>query len=221
MLHLNGRNIRNAVREGIGYLRLELRSVRGHPSTSYLFLRDPDHDPRLNDPTRYLNRAGSPLHRTGRGSPRASLFFFSPPSLLCHYYDFPLSSLVFVCWRSVLACSFPVQTQESDRSHHARFDTTIYIFRRDPAPKKIRARQGRRTGSPRMWRKQAQNSTPAMPRQRRWSFAKYLLYRMDKPRCKQMNNSYLYICDPSSVQGSILVASSMPSEQNKDIRTIK
>jgi hypothetical protein len=38
----------------------------------------------------YMNRAGSPLHRTGRGSPQASLFFQerypSPRPVECIYF---------------------------------------------------------------------------------------------------------------------------------------
>jgi hypothetical protein len=42
---------------------------------SVMFQRDPDFDLRRNDLTRYINRAGCPLHSIGRGSPQASLFF--------------------------------------------------------------------------------------------------------------------------------------------------
>jgi hypothetical protein len=63
------------VSDGIGYLRPGLRSVKGHPLRSAIFQQDPDTDLRQNDLTRYMNRADSPLHGIGRGSPQASLSF--------------------------------------------------------------------------------------------------------------------------------------------------
>jgi hypothetical protein len=73
--------------------------------------------------TRYMNRTGRPLHRTGLGSPQASHFPIRPPFLIFH--DLPLSFICLYCWRNVFACLFPIQTRVSDRSHLVAFDATI------------------------------------------------------------------------------------------------
>jgi hypothetical protein len=61
-------------------------NVRGHPLRSAIFLRDPDFGSAPERPHQVSkNTAGSPLHRTGRGFPQASLFLkdrYPSPGLL-------------------------------------------------------------------------------------------------------------------------------------------
>jgi hypothetical protein len=82
--------------------------------------------------TRYMSKACRPLHRTGLGSPQASLFPTHPPFLILH--DLPLSFIFLYCWRKVLACLFPIQTRVSDRSHLVTFDATISFEDVGPRP---------------------------------------------------------------------------------------
>jgi hypothetical protein len=69
-----------------------------------MFQTDPDFDLRRNDLTRYVYGAGSPLHRSSRGSPHASLVPTRRPFLID--YNLPLSLYVFVFGKtSLLVCS--------------------------------------------------------------------------------------------------------------------
>jgi hypothetical protein len=117
-----------------------LRRIRGHPLRSVIFQRDPDLDLRRSVLTRYMKRAGRPLHRTGLGSPQASLFSTRPPFLIFH--DLPLSFICLYCWRNVLACLIPIQTPVSDRSRLEHSMLPCYLKMRDPALKLIRHTEG-------------------------------------------------------------------------------
>jgi hypothetical protein len=78
-----------------------------------------------------MNTAGSPLHRTGLGSPQASLFHTRPPFLIFH--DMPLSCKVFVVGETfLLVCSR--SRPGSDRSHLVTFDAPIFYWNAGPLP---------------------------------------------------------------------------------------
>jgi hypothetical protein len=131
-----------------------------------IFQRDPEFDLRRNDLTRYTSRAGSPLDRTGRASPQASFVPTRPPFLIYKDLSLCLSLLsVFVCWRNVLACLFPIQTQVSDWSHIVTFEATKLFGMRHSALRIMWVQEGHRTGDLCMRRKPARKS-PLNPHRR-------------------------------------------------------
>jgi hypothetical protein len=134
-----------------------LQSVRGHPLRNVIFQRDPDFESAPERPHQVFEkgrqqRAGSPLYRTGRGSPQASLFPTRPPFLI--FYDLPLVFMCICRWRNVLACLIPIKTRVGATLYHSMLP--YYLRTRDPALKIIRADSGCRTGDLRARRKPVQ-----------------------------------------------------------------
>jgi hypothetical protein len=118
---------------------------------SVIFQRVPELDLRRSILTRYMSRAGRPLHRTGLGSPQASLFPTHPPFLIFH--DLPLSFIFLYCWRNVLVCLFPIQTRVSDRSHLVTSDATMIFPDARSRPENSKDTPENRTGDLRLRRK--------------------------------------------------------------------
>jgi hypothetical protein len=114
--------------------------------------------------TRYMNRAGRPLHRTGLGSPQASLFHTRP--LFLNFHDLPLSFICLYCWRNVLACLIPIQTWVSDRSHLVSFDATILFRNAGPRPENNKDTPGESNRRPPHAKETSPNITPTPPRRR-------------------------------------------------------
>jgi hypothetical protein len=113
-------------------------------------------DLRLSVLTRYISRAGRPLHRTGLGFHQASLYPTLTPFLIFH--DLSLSLICLYCWRNVLACLFPIQTRVLDRSYRITSDATILFEDAGLRPQIIRAHRECRTGVILMRRKPTRKS---------------------------------------------------------------
>jgi hypothetical protein len=90
--------------------------------------------------TKYMNRAGRPLHRTGLWSPQASLLPTRPPFLIFH--DLPLSFICLYCWINILACLLPIQTRVPDQSHLVTSDATILFEDAGPRLQNNKGTQG-------------------------------------------------------------------------------